>query len=166
MAIHWQIKFKSLRAANGNEDYTVSIYDSDYTGDPITLKGGAEPFVTQEDDDEDIFTPVRTWSGYIRILDDGKDANGNAFNWKDLVPSTDVDRPVTLTSGNFVLWQGFMQAQNFSGTIYGNPQEREFPVQCPLTVLSVNDISTQEREMKNFGYVIAQAFQQHHHAGV
>ena len=53
MAIHWQVKFKSLRAADGNEDYTVSIYDSDYTGNPIQLKGGAEPFVTQEDDDDD-----------------------------------------------------------------------------------------------------------------
>ena len=155
MAIHWQIKFKSLRAGT---DYTVNIYDAAYSGNPIPLKGGAEPFVTQEDDDEDMFIPVRTQSGYIRIVDDGLDANGNAFNWKDLVPSTDVDRPVTLTSSNVVLWQGFMQAQNFTGVLYGNPQEREFPVQCPLTVLSVNDISTQEREMKNFGYVIAQAF--------
>ena len=89
MAIHWQIHFKSLRVG---ALATVNIYDADYTGDPIPLKGGAEPFVTQEDDDEDIFTPVRTQSGYIRIVDDGKDANGNAFNWKDLVPSTDVDR--------------------------------------------------------------------------
>lgn len=155
MAIHWQVKFKSLRAGT---DYTVNIYDANYSGNPIPLKGGAEPFVTQEDDDEDMFLPVRTQSGYIRIVDDGKDANGNSFNWKDLLPSTDIDRPVTLVSSNLVLWQGFMQAQNFSGTLYGNPQEREFPVQCPLTVLSVNDISTQEREMKNFGYVIAQAF--------
>lgn len=156
MAIHWQVKFKSLRAGT---DYTVSIYDSDYTGNPIPLKGGAEPFLTQEDDDEDMFTPVRTQSGYIRIVDDGKDANGNAFNWKDLVPSTDVDRPVTLTAATgTVLWQGFIQAQNFTGVLYGNPQEREFPVQCPLTVLSANDISANEREMKNFGYVIAQAF--------
>lgn len=156
MAIHWQIKFKSLRAGT---DYTVNIYDASYSGNPIPLKGGAQPFTTQEDDDEDMFIPVRTQSGYIRIVDDGKDANGNAFNWKDLLPSTDIDRPVTLTAATgTVLWQGFMQAQNFTGVLYGNPQEREFPVQCPLTVLSANDISTQEREMKTFGYVIAQAF--------
>mgnify|MGYP006874647421 FL=1 len=156
MAIHWQVKFKSLRAGT---DYTVNIYDANYSGNPIPLKGGAEPFVTQEDDDEDMFLPVRTQSGYIRIVDDGKDANGNAFNWKDLLPSTDVDRPVTLTAATgTVLWHGFMQAQNFTGVLYGNPQEREFPVQCPLTVLSANDISANEREMKTFGYVIAQAF--------
>jgi len=156
MAIHWQVKFKSLRAGT---DYTVNIYDANYSGNPIPLKGGAEPFVTQEDDDEDMFLPIRTQSGYIRIVDDGKDANGNAFNWKDLLPSTDIDRPVTLTAATgTVLWHGFMQAQNFTGVLYGNPQEREFPVQCPLTVLSANDISANEREMKTFGYVIAQAF--------
>ena len=156
MAIHWKIQFKSLRAGT---DYTVNIYDGNYSGNPIPLKGGAEPFVTQEDDDEDMFLPVRTQSGYIRIVDDGKDANGNTFNWKDLLPSTDVDRPVTLTAATgTVLWHGFMQAQNFTGVLYGNPQEREFPVQCPLTVLSANDISANEREMKTFGYVIAQAF--------
>ena len=156
MAIHWQVKFKSLRAGT---DYTVNIYDSDYSGNPIPLKGGAEPFVTQEDDDEDMFAPIRTQSGYIRIVDDGLDANGNTFNWKNLLPTTDIDRPVTLTNGNGnTLWIGFMQAQNFTGVLYGNPQEREFPVQCPLTVLSANDISANEREMKNFGYVIAQAF--------
>ena len=156
MAIHWQVKFKSLRAGT---DYSVNIYDVNYSGNPIPLKGGAEPVVTQEDDDEDMFLPVRTQSGYIRIVDDGKDANGNAFNWKDLLPSTNVDRPVTLTAATgTVLWHGFMQAQNFTGVLYGNPQEREFPVQCPLTVLSANDISANEREMKTFGYVIAQAF--------
>lgn len=155
MAIHWQVKFKSLRAGT---DYTVNIYDANYSGNPIPLKGGAEPFVTQEDDNEDMFQPIRTQSGYIRIVDDGKDANGNAFNWKDLLPETDVDRPVELTDGTNILWHGFMQAQNFTGVLYGNPQERELPVQCPLTVLSANDISTQEREMHNFGYVIAQAF--------
>jgi hypothetical protein len=77
MAIHWQVKFKSLRAGT---DYTVNIYDAAYSGNPIPLKGGAEPFITQEDDDEDMFLPIRTQSGYIRIVDDGKDANGNSFN--------------------------------------------------------------------------------------
>ena len=71
MAIHWQIHFKSLRAGT---DYTVHIYDANYSDTPIQLKGGAEPFVTQEDDDEDMFTPVRTQSGYIPIVDDGSTA--------------------------------------------------------------------------------------------
>ena len=78
MAIHWQIPFRSLRT---NTLYTVNIYDASYSGDPVILKGGEKPFTTQEDDNEDQFAPVRTQSGYIRIVYDGKDAAGNAFNW-------------------------------------------------------------------------------------
>lgn len=153
MAIHWQIPFRSLRA---NTLYTVNIYDSTYSDAPIVLKGGAQPFTTQEADDEDGFIPIRTQTGYLRIIDNGLAADERTpFNWKQLLPSTDTDRPVTLTDthGNIV-WQGFMQAQNFSGTLYGNPQEREFPVQCALTVLEGTDINYQHTEIENFAYLL------------
>lgn len=160
--IFWKIKFKSLRAGT---DYTVNIWKDGSlpSGYPLTLKGGASPFSTQEDDDEDIFLSVRTQSGYIRIVDDGLAVNASnadvAFDWKDMLPSTDTDRPVTLTDGNnTVVWQGFMQAQNFTGELYGNPQEREYPIQCPLSVLSASDVSTTERQIQNFAYVIKKAF--------
>ena len=137
--------------------YTVNIYDSTHTGNAIVLKGGAQPFTTQENDNDDQFTPVRTQTGYIRIVDDGKDANGNAWDWKTLLPSTDTDRPVTLTDGsNNVVWQGFMQAQNFGGVLYGNPQEREFPVQCCLSILEGTDVNYQQQDMQNFAYLLNQ----------
>ena len=155
MAVHWQILFRSLRA---NTLYTVNIYDSTYSGTPIVLKGGSQPFTTQENDDEDIFIPVRTQTGYIRILDNGLAADElTPFDWKQFLPSTDTDRPVTLTDtvGNIV-WQGFMQAQNFSGTLYGNPQEREFPVQCALTILEGTDINYEQTSIQNFAYLLNQ----------
>lgn len=149
MAIHWTIPFASLRDGT---IYSVNIYDASYSGSPVQLKGGAQPFVTQEDDDEDFFADIRTQSGSIRIIDDG------TFDWKALVPTTDTDRPVTLThvvNGSTVLdWQGFMQAQNFGSTLFGNPQEREFPVQCALTVLEGSDIDTSWVEIVNFAFVI------------
>ena len=153
MAVRWQIPFKSLRTG---EIYTVNIHDANYTGSPVTLKGGAEPFSTQEDDDDDLFTPIRTQSGYIRIVDDGFAADGSTpYNWKDLLPLTDTDRPVTLTNaGGTIVWQGFMQAQNFGGVLYGNPQEREYPVQCALTVTECNDIDVTNHEMRNFAYLL------------
>lgn len=155
MAVHWQIKFKSLRAGT---DYTVSIYDDNYTGQPVQLMGAAEPFVTKEDSDEDMFTPIRTQSGYLRIVDNGYDANGNTFNWKDILPETDTDRPVILTSTDgqrtTIYWQGFLQAQNFSGKLYGNPQVREFPIQCPLTILGGTDINYQHTDIENFAYLL------------
>ena len=137
--------------------YTVNIYDANYSGNPIPLKPGANTFTTDEDTDEDMFTPVRTQTGYLRIIDDGKDANGNAFNWKNLVPVNGTDHPVTLThmEGNTTIidWQGFMQAQNFSGVLYGNPQEREFPVQCGLAALN-GEQTNYNNGLQNFAFVI------------
>ena len=166
MAHNYTIQFKSLRSATV---YTLAIGGG--TGDAIPLTPGAQPFTTQEDDNEDVFTPVRTQSGYLRVVDDGKDANGNAWDWKDLIPATDTSRPVTLThmipnpdAGQegepdeieVTDWVGFMQAQTFSGVLYGNPQEREFPVQCPLAVTGGTDINYQQTAIQNFAYLLKQ----------
>lgn len=159
MAIHWKIPFKSLRAGT---DYTVNIYDANFSGTAVVLKGGAQPFTTQEDDNEDMFTPIRTQSGYIRILDDGKDANGDVLSasddWKAMVPHTGTDRPVTLTAGGNVLWRGFMQPRNFGGVLYGNPQVREFPVQCQITSLNGFDIDPDDGDIVNFGWLLYYIF--------
>lgn len=155
---NYTITFKSLRASNV---YTLTIGGS--SGTTIPLKGGAHPFTTQEDDTDDMFTPVRTQTGYIRIVDDGYGADGvTAFDWKDLLPETDTSRPVTLTTENdvttVVRWQGYMQAQDFSGTLYAGTQEREFPVQCALATLSTQDIPTNIYELKNFAFIIKKVF--------
>ena len=155
MANNYTIQFMSLRTATV---YTVSVGGG--TGAAIHLKGGAQPFTTQEASDEDMFTPIRTQSGYLRIVDDGKDANGNALEanwWKDMIPATGTSRPVTLThqegGQTIVDWQGFMQAQTFSGSLYGNPQEREFPVQCGLAALN-GERTNYNNGLKNFAFTI------------
>ena len=158
MAIHWQLKFKSLRRST---DYTVNIYDDQYSGNPVVLKGGAEPFSTQEDTDEDLFEPIRTQSGYLRIVDDGFAADGTTpFDWHTFIPSTDTDRPVTLThvegTTTVVDWQGFMQAQDFGSELYGNPQEREYPIQCSLSVAQGADINYNQKGLQNFAYLLKQ----------
>ena len=144
--IHWKILFKSLRAGTV---YTVNIWkDGELPpGYPLTLKGAAEPMTTDEDADEDMFCPVRKQSGYFRIVDDGKATNASYqevdFDWKEMLPVNDTDRPVTLTAGiGNVVWQGFMQAQNFGSELYGNPQSHEFPLQCCLSLLSAIKVST------------------------
>lgn len=154
MASNYTITFKSLRAAAGDAPYVVTIGGG--MGTAIPLHPGEQPFTTQESDDEDMFCPIRTQTGYLRIVDNGKDANGNAFDWKDLIPATDTSRPVTLTQGGTTLWQGFMQAQDFGSVLYGNPQEREFPVQCVLSVLGGSDINYQQTAIQNFAYLFQQ----------
>lgn len=156
MAHNYTISFRSLRSATTDAPYVVTIGGG--TESTIALKPAASPFVTEEGDDEDVFCPVRTQTGYIRIVDDGYALDGvTPFNWKDLIPMTDTARPVTLTQGGTVLWQGFMQSQNFGSTLYGNPQEREYPIQCPLASAAGQDIvlaTSPVTEMKNFAFYL------------
>ena len=157
MAKNYKIRFISLRAGT---TYDLNIGGG--SGTAVQLSGGAQPFTTEEEGSEDMFTNIRTQTGYFRIFDNAKDYDGNVIDpqaahpedwWKDLIPATDSDRPVTLTVGNTVVWQGFMQSQTFSGQLYGNPQEREFPVICPLGVLAGVDIDF-NAGLKNFAYLL------------
>ena len=155
MAIHWQIPFKSLRSGT---DYTVNVYDSAFTGTPVVLKGGAHPFTTEEDDDEDPFAPVRPTTGYLTIIDDGYAADGTTpFNWLDLMPLTETSRPLTLTSGNETLFVGYIQAQNFTGSLFGGVQERKVPVRCVLSTLEGIDVDTTNPYMANFASLLRDA---------
>lgn len=158
MAIHWTIPFRALRSGI---IYNVNVHDADYSGQPIVLSAGAVPVVTQEDDDEDFFCNIRTQSGALRIIDNGKDASGNALPagwWKSFVPDSDASRPITIThriGRDFVVeWQGFIQAQNFGFTLFGDPQEKEFPIQCALTVLEGSDVNKTHVEIENFAYLL------------
>lgn len=154
MAIRWQIPFAPLRSRTV---YTINIYDDDYSGTPAVLTGAAQPMETQEVDSEDFFLPVRTQSGYIRIVDNGKTNAGVAFDWKELVPETATSRQVTLTnSSGTELWRGYLQPQTFSGRLYEATQEREFPICCPLRVLEGVEVDASVREIKNFAYLLRQ----------
>jgi hypothetical protein len=152
---NYTITFKSLSAGANDNPYVVNVGGS--SGTAIALNGADQPFVTQEDDSEDMFTPIRTQSGYLRIVDNGKDANGTALSadwWKDIVPLTAFGRPITLTKGSTVVWQGYIQTQTFSGELYGGTQEREYPVICPLSVLEAAKPDTTERNTRSFAYLL------------
>jgi len=158
MAVHWQVKFKALRSGIL---YTVNIYDDNYSGStPVQLRGAAQPFSTAEDIEDDWFKPVRLQSGYLRIVDNGKDLADNAFNWKDLIPATATSRKVTLThvenNTTIIDWQGYLQPQTFSGQMYENVQERQFPVCCALSVLESMDIDTEDVGMVNMAYLLSE----------
>ena len=142
---HYIIPFKSLRQGF---DYRLCIWEDGYTGEAVTLEPAADPFITEEDGDEDVFTPVRTQTGSIRIVDTGE------VNWRSIMPLNDLQKPVTLEVMDVPVWAGYLQSENYDGVLYGNPQERELPVQCPLSVLEAIQVKTTETEMRNFAYVL------------
>lgn len=98
------------------------------TGTRQTLIGAAQPFVTEEDDNDDMFFPVRLQTGYVRIVD-------TAGIWKNLMPSTAISMPVELWRGQMLMWRGFMKPETYSGALLEMPQERSFPIVCQLSVL-------------------------------
>ena len=156
MAIHWQVKFRSLRA---NMLYTVSIYDNSYSGNAVQLKGAKHPFTTEEDNNDDFFLPVRTQSGYLRIIDDGKDASGHVLasgdRWENMIPTAGKSRKVVLTDSNGnIKWQGFLQPQTFQGKMYEDIQEREFPVYCGLSVLEGIDVPITQIGVVSFANIL------------
>ena len=119
MAVRWQIKFKSILGS----DYIVDIYDNDYNGNTITeLIGAASPIYTSENDDEDIYMPVRTQSGYIRIIVEDPSI------LLAIQPNTSTDRPVILRKGGVIMWMGFLSQERYSQQWAPSPYEIELPI--------------------------------------
>ena len=121
MGIRWQIQFKSFLGTS----YVLSIYDSSYSssGTVTQLIGGAAPFETSEDKDQDIYKPIRTQSGYIRFIAE------SASVISQMMPSNPIDRPVILHDGNSnVCWAGFLSNEQYSQKWDTCPYEVEIPV--------------------------------------
>ena len=124
MAIHWRCRFKSL---NGT-DYSVNIYDSTYTtGDPVELTGAAVPVTTQEPADHDPLAPLRLSTGTLNLINTG--------NLDALIPSTPKARPVTITTGSAVVWQGYIQQQQFTQPWLSTPYQLSFPLVSAFGIL-------------------------------
>ncbi len=156
MAKNYTLTFKSLRAGT-----VYTLYIGGGTGDAVALKPAGQPLTTQEDDDADEYLPIRRQTGYLRIVDDGTCADGTTpLDWKDLIPQTDTARPVKLShmedETEVTDWVGFMQSQTFGGQLYNARQEREFPIQCPLSVTEGTDINHNQTAIQNFAYLLKQ----------
>ena len=125
--VRWQVPFMSL----DNKAYRVDIYQENYSGQVEVLKGAANPFFTQEDDDEDAFSPIRTSSGYLTVIVE------NMQLIDDILPNDDHDRYVELVNVTNSLqpkrvWNGFIAPDLYSGTWDRVPFELQLPLLSPL----------------------------------
>lgn len=114
-----------------NKAYRVDIYQENYSGNVEVLKGAATPFYTQEDDDDDVFSPIRTSSGYLTVIVE------NLQLIDDILPNDDHDRYVELVDVTNSLqpkrvWNGFIAPDLYSGTWDRVPFELQLPLLSPL----------------------------------
>ena len=124
-AIRWQMQFQSVKGKN----YTLNIYDQNYTGEVQTLTGAAQPFTTSEDNDSDVFKPVRGQTGYINIV-----TSDNTL-LETLLPQTNTSRLVRLIEGTTVVWQGFLSTDVYTQTWNGGTREIELAVNSVVQTL-------------------------------
>lgn len=142
-AIKWQIPFATNDPTNPTQ-YRIDIYAEGYTGQPIQLLGGPQPFVTEEDKNTDFFTPVRSQTGAIQVCT--KLPNGGTLDINDLLPANNIDHPVRLVSisgsTETIEWQGFMSCEAFSQDYTEVPEIFSLPVNSVLEAMKSMEISS------------------------
>ena len=117
-----------------NETFNLRI-DGVTQSAPLPLSD--DPISTDEDSDSDMFMPVRTQSGYIRILSTDK------TTWRQFIPSSATAMPVTLKKGTAIVWQGYVQTGTYGTTWPAIYEDFELPIVCGLSVLESFDVDVQ-----------------------
>ena len=135
-AVKWQIPFVSTIEKT---KYRIDIYAEGYSGNPIQLLGGPQPFVTEENKSDDFFTPVRSQTGNIQVCT--AIPAGGTLSLDDILPANNIDHPVRLVSiaannAETIEWQGFLSCEAYSQSYTSIPQILTLPV---ISVLEAMD---------------------------
>lgn len=121
--IRWMIPFRTL----DDKSAIINIYKEGYFDEVTMLEPAYKTFETQESTDDELMKPVRTHTGYIRIIDNG-DIGG-------LMPSDNRQHYVEFLVEGDLKWCGYMQADTFSEDWDVTPLEVEFPVISGIGIL-------------------------------
>lgn len=103
-----------------NKTCVLTIQDGSNTTTALTP--AAEPFTTAIQESDDIFTPIRSGNGYIRVVVDSVD------DIAYLVGSSPRFRKVELTVDGVRVWFGFLACESFTQSWDKGPLEIELPV--------------------------------------
>ena len=108
----------------------------------IALKGTANPFTIQEDDDDSLVSVFRIKTGYIRAMET------SYGQLTDLYPDTNTQHYVEMYYGSTLAFTGYMQAQSFENNWVPSPRGLTFPIMSPLGLadgIKLNAIATPQR---------------------
>lgn len=107
------------------KDHVVTI---EGFGSARTLVPGGHPFVTNGDDDSNVFKPVRTNSGVIEVV-------ANYTILEELKGTTPLAHKVTLTVDGVVKWMGFLQVESYNQSYDAGNNVVSLNVMSPLAAL-------------------------------
>lgn len=157
-AVKWQIPFVSTIEKT---KYRIDIYAEGYSGNPIQLLGGPQPFVTEENKSDDFFTPVRSQTGNIQVCT--AIPAGGTLSLDDILPANNIDHPVRLVSiaannSETIEWQGFLSCEAYSQSYTSIPQILTLPVISVLEAcksIEISDYWFQQESGEGIGSFIA-----------
>lgn len=112
-----------------DDNATCKLTIQDGSNTEVALTPAAEPFTTAMQESDDLFTPIRTSSGYARVVVDSVD------DIATLVGSSPLARKVVLTVAGATRWVGFLACETFSQSWDKGPIEIEMPVMSPTEML-------------------------------
>ena len=102
MGLRYRIPFKDYK----NNSYEVLIYRGDYNGEPTELVGAPSCFVVTGTDEDFIYTPVRTSSATISVIDSDL--------LLDLYSINNQYAPVKLMKNGVLEWTGYIRPEQFT----------------------------------------------------
>lgn len=157
----WYLQFQCCFASKTTQ-YAVNIYDSESSASTVTqLTGADNPFETSEDYNDNIYTPIRKQSGYLRVLD----FDGTLL--EQLIPTSNTKRLVRLYEGTYanntftphtLRWQGFLCAQAYTQPWDANTNVIELPVKSVLASLEDSQVPEEDATLlENVAYLLVDA---------
>lgn len=146
MEVHWEVSWTSKSGG----DYRLAIFDDAWHGGIVRLNAAAHPFVTEEDEDEDFFLPIRIQRGQLNLLDTGFDLDGGEFDWTDILPTHARSRKVELVHNMRVVWRGWLEPGTYSGEFGQYPQDRSYSAVDALGVMGGEDFEPTHDKLKDY----------------
>ena len=115
-----------------SEQWTVQVItDGGSESNSLTL--AASPLTIEMDDNDDMLSPVRLTTGYLRVI---------GYN-RSLYPSRGSQIRITVAEGHTsgTDWRGYIQPQAYDIDVVTHPSDvYEIPVECPLSALAHIDL--------------------------
>ena len=144
----WRINFKDIQGRNIRID--ISKAGESASNVPTVLTASSEPLVTEIDRDEDMLKPSRLSSGYISVINEG--------NLSGLMPTNDMEHSVKIYSDGELVWQGYMQSENYGRDMYLDKEEAKFAISDALSSLGAVDMEDMDAfNMQNMASYIAES---------
>lgn len=126
MGLRYRIPFKDFN----NNNYVVEVHRADYQGVPTELRGASSCFVVSGTDEDFMYTPIRTSTATINILD--------SELLLDLYSINNQYAPVKFYKNGVLEWTGYIKPEQFTQPYV--PYTQNVSVECVSALATLENI--------------------------